>query len=228
MLDGARSRASRRPERGRAARAGQALVLVLGFWTLGPATPASADDLTRGQQLFKLCAVCHGTAGQGNREFVAPAIAGLPRWYVEAQLAKFKHGQRAYRAEDTAGLQMRPMARSLVTDADVLAVAAYVASLPRPRPAPTLTGDPERGRTAYAPCVACHGERGAGNEALKAPALTHQADWYLAAQLRKFREGLRGTHPGDATGALMRPMAMTLGDDAAIRDVVVYIRTLQD
>jgi cytochrome c553 len=204
------------------------LVLAIALSALGAAMPARADDLDRGKQLFKLCAVCHGAAGQGHREFAAPAIAGLPRWYVEGQLAKFKHGQRAYRAEDAAGLQMRPMARSLVTDADVRAMAAYVASLPLVRPLPTLTGDAERGRAAYAPCVACHGERAAGNEALKAPALTHQADWYLAAQLKKFREGLRGTHPGDATGALMRPMAMTLGDDAAIRDVVVYIRTLGD
>jgi cytochrome c553 len=107
-------------------------------------------------------------------------------------------------------------------------VAAFVVSLPTPRPPATLTGDVERGRTAYATCLACHGERAAGNEALKAPALSRQADWYLVAQIQKFRAGWRGTHPRDETGAQMRPMAMTLGDERAIRDVVAYIRSLED
>lgn len=196
--------------------------------TLLGARPAGADELSRGRQLFGLCATCHGPDGRGNRQTAAPAIAGLPRWYVEAQLGKFKQGTRGFRAEDTAGLQMRPMARALVRATDVQAVAAFVASLPTPRLPATLAGDVERGRTAYAPCLACHGERAAGNEALKAPALSRQADWYLAAQLEKFRAGWRGTHPQDATGAQMRPMAMTLGDEAAIRDVVAYIRSLGD
>jgi cytochrome c553 len=203
-------------------------VLAFLALTLLGAGPAGADDLARGRQLFGLCAACHGPQGQGNRQTAAPAIAGLPRWYVEAQLAKFKQGTRGFRAEDAAGLQMRPMARALVRGADVQAVAAFVASLPAPRPPATLAGDVERGRTAYAPCLACHGERATGNEALKAPALSRQADWYLAAQIEKFRAGLRGTHPQDTTGAQMRPMAMTLGDETAIRDVVAYIRSLAD
>jgi len=190
--------------------------------------PADADDLQRGRQLFGLCAACHGPAGEGNRQTAAPAIAGLPRWYVEAQLAKFRQGTRGFRAGDTTGLQMRPMARSLIRGPDLQVVAAFVASLPAPRPVATLAGDVERGRTAYAPCLACHGERAKGNEALKAPALSRQADWYLVAQIEKFRQGLRGTHPQDETGAQMRPMAMTLGDETAIRDVVAYIRSLAD
>ena len=202
--------------------------LALVALTLLGARPAGAEDLGRGRQLFGLCATCHGPQGQGNRATAAPAIAGLPRWYVEAQLSKFKDGARGFRAEDRTGLQMRPMARALVRAGDVQAVAAFVASLPAPRPAATVTGDVERGRAGYAPCLACHGERASGNEALKAPGLTRQADWYLVAQLEKFRAGWRGTHPQDATGAQMRPMAMTLGDEAAIRDVVAYIRSLGD
>ena len=32
--------------------------------------------------------------------------------------------------------------------------------------------------------------------------------------------------PGDVTGALMRPMSMTLPDEQSIKDVIAYITTL--
>jgi len=45
-------------------------------------------------------------------------------------------------------------------------------------------------------------------------------------QLRKFREGWRGTHAGDAWGAVMRTNALHL-DDAAIRNVAAHLQTLR-
>jgi cytochrome c oxidase subunit 2 len=199
-----------------------ALVLLLGV----AGRPAHAEDAARGRQVYQLCAACHGATGEGNARYAAPAIGGLDRWYVETQLTKFKQGTRGFRPEDREGLQMRPMARALVTDQDLRAVAAYVAGLTPPPPPATLRGDVARGRAAYALCGACHGERGQGNAAAGAPPLARQADWYLAAQLRKFRDGLRGTHPGDTTGAQMRPLAMALTDDQAVADVLAYIHTL--
>jgi cytochrome c553 len=186
---------------------------------------ARAQDTARGRQLFQLCAQCHGDAGQGDVRYQAPAIGGLEPWYIERQLVKFKQGARAYHQDDASGLQMRPMVRALRNDADLKAVVAYAASLAPPPPATTMRGDPERGKAAYATCVACHGDRGQGNQALNAPKLAGQADWYVASQLRKFKAGLRGTHPNDPTGALMRPMAMPVPDEA-IPDLVAYIRTL--
>lgn len=188
--------------------------------------PAASQDLGRGQELFQLCAQCHGSTGEGSLVYLAPAIGGLPAWYVESQLAKFKDGLRGARAEDKTGLQMRPMTRALTRPGDVKAVAAYVATLKPARPARTLPGDAERGRAAYAVCLACHGDRGQGNQGIGAPPLAGQSDWYLAAQIEKFRRGLRGTDPRDATGAQMRPLALTLATEQAIRDVVAYIRTL--
>lgn len=193
-------------------------------WLSAP--DAGAQDLARGREFFKLCAACHGPDGEGNKVYDAAVIAGLDPWYVEKQLQNFRHGVRGYLPDDTAGLKMRPMARSLVADDDVKAVAAYVGTLRSPRPRATLPGDPGRGRAAYATCAACHGEKGAGNRGIGAPPLAHQADWYLASQLNKFRQGLRGAHPQDVGGAQMRPMALTLGDPQAILDVVAYIRTL--
>jgi cytochrome c553 len=189
------------------------------------AAPAAADD-ARGRTLFELCTQCHGAAGGGNAAIEAPAIAALPAWYVESQLVKFKGGVRAYHAADAGGLRMRPMAMWLKTDEDIAAVAAYVASLPAARPAPTLPiADTARGEQLYAPCTACHGPDAGGNPQLFAPPLNAASDWYLLAQLRKFKSGVRGAHPEDQTGALMRPMAMTLPDEQAMKDVVAYILT---
>ena len=68
--------------------------LALAMTTLVVTTPATAEDegadLARGETLFELCVQCHGYSGEGNAEALAPAIAGMPAWYVEAQLKNFK------------------------------------------------------------------------------------------------------------------------------------------
>jgi len=88
-------------------------------------------------------------------------------------------------------------------------------------------GDVASGQAKYAVCLACHGPDGRGNEALHAPPLADRADWYMLAQLRKFKSGMRGAHPQDTYGAQMRAMAMTLADEQAMHDVVAYIKTLE-
>lgn len=85
---------------------------------------------------------------------------------------------------------------------------------------------PDAGKAAYAPCVACHGVNGEGNLDLSAPALASQSAAYLARQLRFFRDGVRGTAPGDTLGAQMLPMAALLADDATIDDVAAYLASL--
>ena len=67
-----------------------------------------------------------------------------------------------------------------------------------------------------------------GNPALNAPKLSGQGDWYLKRQLQHFKSGARGTHDKDTFGKMMAPMAATLADDAAINNVVAYIKTLPD
>jgi cytochrome c553 len=78
----------------------------------------------------------------------------------------------------------------------------------------------------YAPCASCHGSEGEGNQKLGAPRLAGQHDWYLKRQLRNWRSGIRGTHSEDVYGMQMRPMAMTLANDAALNKVVKFIGTL--
>ncbi len=189
--------------------------------------PATAEDLARGEALFDLCGQCHGAQGQGNELFHAPAIAGLETWYVQAQLGKFKSGARGKHPGDTQGLRMRPMARTLKTEEDIQAVAAYVGALPATDPSPVLTGgDASRGGVVYKQvCTSCHGANAEGNQQTQGPAL-HSNDWYQLAQLHKFRSGMRGTDPKDIFGGMMRNFAMTLPDEQAMLDVVAYIATL--
>jgi len=93
----------------------------------------------------------------------------------------------------------------------------------------TSSGDAALGQAQYAVCAACHGAQGEGNRELNAPKLSGQASWYLARQLRAFKSGIRGG-PEDTNpySKQMAPMAMTLPDDAAIRNVSAYIASLPD
>ena len=87
-------------------------------------------------------------------------------------------------------------------------------------------GDPENGKRFYATCGACHGQNGEGMQALNAPALAGQEEWYLIRQLENFKNGVRGSNPQDTFGMQMAPMAQTLPDAQAMEDVAAYIRAL--
>ncbi len=85
----------------------------------------------------------------------------------------------------------------------------------------------ERGATHYQVCAACHGKNGEGNLDTGAPRIAGQHGWYLERQLMNFRAGARGVDSLDLNGQVMRPMALGLPDDAAVKDVVAYIQTLR-
>jgi cytochrome c oxidase subunit 2 len=88
-------------------------------------------------------------------------------------------------------------------------------------------GDAARGKTLYTPCTACHGPDGNGNEQVKAPPLNHASDWYLLAQLKKFKDGVRGGSAVDIEGAQMIAQVNMLKDEQAMKDVVAHIATLR-
>ena len=201
-------------------------LLALTLWGCGGHARAG---IARGADLYDTCRPCHGDAGAGSELLGAPSIAGLPLWYLEAQLTKFRAGIRGAHPSDMEGHRMRPMARSLNIEGDVSSVAQYVASLP-PRPAPqTLTGgDAAAGAARYTTvCVVCHGPDAMGLEAMGAPTLVNQADWYMVRQLDKFKSGVRGADPRDVQGAQMAAMSSTLENHQAMLDVIAYIRTLR-
>jgi cytochrome c553 len=203
------------------------LLLLIGTLNLSGCRLGTADAATRGQEVFETCVPCHNADGSGNPAIGAPNIAGMKEWYVEREVEKFRAGVRGMQFSDVEGMRMRPMAISLTSEDDVKAVAHYVETLPPVRHSSSLPGDPKAGEALYATCAACHGDSGAGNQDLGAPRIAGVDDWYLATELRKFRGGVRGTNPKDREGRLMRPMARTLADEDAIRNVVAYVETLK-
>jgi cytochrome c oxidase subunit 2 len=52
------------------------------------------------------------------------------------------------------------------------------------------------------------------------------SDWYLANQLKKFRDGIRGAHSDDDYGMQMNLMANILQTEDRVNDVVAYMNTL--
>lgn len=185
------------------------------------------DPMERGAARYDQCAPCHGAKGEGKPELAAPPIGGLPRWYVQAQLDKFRVGARGAHLEDAAGLRMRTMSLTMPTARDVEVVAHYVSSLPRAAAAaPAVTdADAARGQAAFAACTACHGPAGAGNPQLNAPPIAGQADWYLLTQLTNFKRGVRGANPKDTTGSTMK--AVTAGlDDQQLKDLAAFVASM--
>lgn len=156
-----------------------------------------------------------------------PNLAGLPDWYVELQLWEFQVGYRAYQPGDTLALQMAAMARSLPQSEDPSLLAEYISDLPAVPQTPTVKGDVTAGRVAYQACIACHEVDGSGRRDKNAPPLTGLADWYVADQLRRFRDGQRGMNPNDELGGtMMRPVCIPL-DDEDIQNLAAYVATLR-
>lgn len=200
--------------------------IVFSVCAVALAGPVWAGDAAAGKGSYGVCMACHGANGEGNAALNAPALAGQAEWYATRQLNNFKQGIRGTDAKDSFGAQMRPMALTLADDTAVANVAAYVASLPPVKHSATSGGDANKGKSLFATCVACHGIKAEGNKALNAPALANLQDWYLVRQLQNYKAGIRGTNAKDAFGAQMRPMAMTLANDQAIKDVSAYIVSL--
>ena len=201
-----------------------ALFLLISL-IVGPAALA-AGDVEKGKVLYNICTACHGPNAEGNPALNAPANAGQDPWYLTRQLNNFRVGIRGAHPDDTFGAQMRPMAMMLAAENDIADVVAYLTSMDMPKPAKTVEGDVEDGKKAYETCIPCHGEFGEGAQALDAPRLSNQHDWYLVRQLENFKAGVRGSHQNDIYGAQMRIMAQLLQTDEQVRAVAAYIATI--
>jgi cytochrome c oxidase subunit 2 len=183
-------------------------------------------ELVAGKAAYAVCAACHGANGEGNVALNAPKLSGQGAWYLERQLHLFKQGARGTHDKDVYGKLMAPMAATLVDEAAMANVVAYIASLPDAPAATTIKGDLDSGRRRYATCAACHGPDGGGIAATNAPRLKGMSDWYMATQLKNFRDGVRGHHAQDVYGGQMALIAGMLGDDAAVGDVLAHINGL--
>jgi len=211
-------------------RSSKALLGLTAFFAIAACSPQAPEQgVERGAALWDTCAPCHGSEGLGNRELGAPAIAGLPQWYIESQLNGFTNNWRGGHPFDTVGIRMKSMVLALDLEGDLESVAEYVAGLPGGAPDDFFPeADVSAGQTTYTTCQTCHGPQGMGNEALRAPPIANQSDWYLFEQLRKFKAGWRGAHPDDTWGGTMRQGSGIMAlDNQAMLNVVSYIETLQ-
>jgi cytochrome c oxidase subunit 2 len=185
-----------------------------------------SPDASAGQAAYAVCSACHGAAGEGNKMLNAPKLTGLQPWYLERQILNFKHGLRGSNSDDIFGAQMAPMAGTLIDDAAVRNMAAFIASMPDSTPETTVTGNAARGEKLFATCASCHGKDGTGIWSQNAPGLRGANDWYLTRQLKNYKKGIRGSHPQDLHGKQMTLISTMLRDDQAINDVVAYINSL--
>ncbi|MCP3985891.1 MAG: c-type cytochrome [bacterium] len=91
---------------------------------------------------------------------------------------------------------------------------------------PALAGSEGRGKQLYQLCTQCHAADATGNPAVGAPAIAGLGQWYIEAQLEKFKTGYRGRHPEDLPGMRMRPMALTLLGEGDVEAVAGYVAGL--
>ena len=180
--------------------------------------PGNAQSIGRGATLaLNQCTMCHGAKGVSRAD--TPNLAGQYPEVIIKQLLD-------YRGSDRESSVMKALAAAL-SEADVRDLAAYYASLPKPRNVPftdmsavpplVRVGDPMRN---IAPCASCHGgmERKPG-----APWLEGMPKEYLASELTAFA---RGERRNDAH-AQMRNMARAL-TPKEIEDVsAFYARTVE-
>ena len=98
-----------------------ALVALIAFASLATG-PLQAADAAAGAQAFaaKGCVGCHGAAGKKPINDTYPVIGGKPADFIEAELKKFKSGERNNPV-------MMPMAAGL-SDADMANLAAYLST----------------------------------------------------------------------------------------------------
>ena len=144
-------------------------------------------------------------------------------WFTPTRTGKFD-----LLCNELCGVGHFVMRGSVVVE-DETAFQAWLSGYPTfAQTSAQAAGDAAAGKPLYAVCAACHGLQGEGNPVLNAPKLSGQGDWYLKRQLKYYKQGARGTHDKDVFGKTMAPMAATLADDAAIDNVVAYIRTLPD
>jgi cytochrome c553 len=111
-----------------------------------PPSPPSVSNavLERGKTLvtqgdpqreIPACSGCHGRSLTGMEPGI-PGLVGLRANYISAQLGAFRYGTRTAPAPDCM-----QMVAGRLTESDVAAVAAYLASLPVPAdPSPAPKG----------------------------------------------------------------------------------------
>ena len=139
----------------------------------------ASPDLEHGAVLFAQCVACHGAEGQGLPDGSTPRIAGQHFRVIVKQLVDFRYGKRwDFRMEQRAN-------RHLGAFQDIADVATYLSQQPRGSDRGDSSSNTlAHGANVYAAnCLACHGERGKGDDEAAIPMLAGQHSAYLLRQM---------------------------------------------
>ncbi len=161
-------------------------------------TDSSTDAVRQGAQVYVSCASCHLADGGGRPDGDIPRLAGQPAKIIESKLKRIRSGEVFLPVMAPFAVSLSPM--------EVTAVAAYIASLPRPRhvgtgPDKSLVSESlTNGQARYTEtCAACHGAKAEGFAALDSPRLCGQHYGYILRRVDEVVSGARGEpHAGMA------------------------------
>ena len=149
---------------------------------------ALQGDLTRGQELFTICAACHTTEAWGTNDGVFPQLAGQHPSVIIKQLADIRAGNRD-------NPEMYPFAKEEAMGGPqaIADVAAYIDTLPmNPEPGYGDETDFARAEKLYfTKCSGCHGTNGEGDDSKFYPRIHGQHYEYLLRQLKWIQSGKR-------------------------------------
>ncbi len=190
------------------------MTLLMLAWLAAPqamAQPAPKFEDTIAQRTMA-CTACHGQQGRAGPDGYYPRLAGKPAGYLYNQLLNFRDGRRHY------GLMTGLL--DPLTDAYLLEMAQYFASLDVPYPAPqparvapaqlsrgetlALRGDADRQVPA---CVQCHGPALTGVQP-GTPGLLGLPRDYLNAQLGAWKTAQRRAHAPDCMATIAGRMSV--------------------
>jgi cytochrome c oxidase cbb3-type subunit 3 len=182
------------------------------------AAPPPAELVQHGAELYaRMCAVCHGAAGEGYKADQAPALA-QPDFLASVSDDLLGFAIAEGRKGTTMSAWFVDRGGPLAVP-DIQALIAFIRSWqhgPRAvlddRP---VTGDATRGKATFArECARCHGLKGPNVRIQARELLAHTTPGFLRYAIRK------GRPPTPMPG-----FEKSLGD-AGIEDVVAYLRSL--
>ncbi len=183
-------------------------------------------DTDRGKAYYTTCAACHGINGEGNPGMHGPRLTLQGSEYLRRQLRNFRQTVRGG-ITDFYGWQMNGRALALPGDRAIRDVVAYIDLLADTYARDTLGGNISHGKRLYDNyCASCHGGKAEGILNLDAPPLAGLEGWYQLEQLRKFKDGTRGSHEADAPGQQMKAAMTPIEDERAMIDIIEYINSI--
>ncbi len=151
--------------------------------------PDPADlkpDLAAGKAIAQAdCSDCHGMDGRGETAEI-PNLTAQPVQYLVEAMHAYRDGGRMHAAlqDMTSGM----------SEADILNIAGYYASLPDLAPIediPTGNASYMEGATVAALCEECHGDKGISTTE-GVPSLAGQQPAYLIVSTQEYKSGSRG------------------------------------